>query len=214
MEHEQAQPLLSEFCDGTLSDESQADLEAHLEQCAECRADLGLLRRTIEAVQRLQTPKAPPKFAARVHRCALRAGLFQTRHQRIARRLSTPLYSSSAMIVLLAAAGGLIVFALLLGQEAALQGPSTLRVEVDSPAEVARAAHWALALGGQALAADRPLTSPVPDGLNEVEIVLPEELWPAFLQALKTTAPGISLPATHAPCAAIRLILTVRAGAP
>ncbi|MGD2175732.1 MAG: zf-HC2 domain-containing protein, partial [Candidatus Brocadiaceae bacterium] len=56
----------SEYLDGELSPRERAALEAHLEQCDHCRAELDLWRRTVRAVADLPAVGAPEEFRARV----------------------------------------------------------------------------------------------------------------------------------------------------
>ncbi|MHC4787626.1 MAG: anti-sigma factor family protein [Planctomycetota bacterium] len=59
---------LSEFLDDELGEQAQAALRAHLAECAECRAELEALRRTVRAVGELPACRAPAGFAQGVVR--------------------------------------------------------------------------------------------------------------------------------------------------
>ncbi len=56
----------SEYLDGELGEAERAALEAHLEDCALCRAELDMWQRTVRAVSELPFRNAPEGFAGRV----------------------------------------------------------------------------------------------------------------------------------------------------
>ena len=51
--------LLSTYLEGELAPEERPEVEEHLEQCANCRTDLELLRRTVHALHSLPDLPAP-----------------------------------------------------------------------------------------------------------------------------------------------------------
>jgi hypothetical protein len=53
---------MNEFIDQELAPRTRAELEKHLEQCAECRKELRMLKLTCEAVRNLSSPPAPQDF--------------------------------------------------------------------------------------------------------------------------------------------------------
>lgn len=55
---------LLDFVENELSAAEQRSVEGHLEACAACRAELGLLRAALEAVQQVQSPAPSPTFWA------------------------------------------------------------------------------------------------------------------------------------------------------
>lgn len=58
----------SEYLDGELGERERAALEGHLAECAPCRRELDMLRRTVRAVAGLPAPAAPSGFADQVVR--------------------------------------------------------------------------------------------------------------------------------------------------
>lgn len=60
------QPALSELVDGTLSREGKARLESHLEECTDCRALLGDLRRLRESARALPKMTPPESLCQKV----------------------------------------------------------------------------------------------------------------------------------------------------
>jgi len=56
----------SDYLDGELGERERREVDGHLSGCAQCRAELALLRRTVEAVRNAGAPAAPAGFADRV----------------------------------------------------------------------------------------------------------------------------------------------------
>ncbi|MFO8007042.1 MAG: zf-HC2 domain-containing protein [Candidatus Brocadiia bacterium] len=56
----------SEYLDGRLEEGRRRELEAHLEQCPACRAEIEALRRTVEVLGKLPARSAPDGFAEQV----------------------------------------------------------------------------------------------------------------------------------------------------
>jgi anti-sigma factor RsiW len=68
VDHQRAKELLSDYLDGELSSgESLAEIEQHLETCAECQAELGSLRETLAALGGLKPAEPSPDFLQQVH---------------------------------------------------------------------------------------------------------------------------------------------------
>ncbi len=66
MDHEAAQELFSEYLEGELSPEQQAEVKAHLEGCEECRQELEAFRQTMRALSGLRPLPPPEGFARKV----------------------------------------------------------------------------------------------------------------------------------------------------
>jgi anti-sigma factor RsiW/acylphosphatase len=60
----QNQARFSEYLDDALDEAGRDALEAHLESCERCRAELAALRRAVESVRELPVLRAPDGFAA------------------------------------------------------------------------------------------------------------------------------------------------------
>ncbi len=61
-----ARESLSAFLDEALAPDERRAVEAHLEGCAECRRELGRLRRTVTLLHRVEPARAPVGFVDRV----------------------------------------------------------------------------------------------------------------------------------------------------
>ena len=68
MMHDEARTRLSALIDGALDAREAADVAAHLEVCASCRADVAQLRTTVTLLQEVEPMQAPEGFAAEVRR--------------------------------------------------------------------------------------------------------------------------------------------------
>jgi len=197
MEHEQAQDLLSEYLDGTLSDDQTRDLEAHLETCPECSQSLSMLRQAMTAVSSIPRVKAPHHFARRVKRRARQAGLLGTRRRRVARHLTGPFQSVMTMYGLLIAVGLLIVIVMIAQQQIELLTvpPVPADVHVDRTEDVAAAARCAWLVGatvhnaGRSLPEDSPLADP-----TGVELAVPSERWKDLCGCLDSAGLSGNLP--------------------
>ncbi|MGQ0548085.1 MAG: anti-sigma factor family protein, partial [Armatimonadota bacterium] len=66
MDHETARARFSALIDGALGAAEAAQVDAHLEQCAECRAGLAQLRATVRLVREVEPVQVPEGFAAAV----------------------------------------------------------------------------------------------------------------------------------------------------
>ena len=66
MNCEAAQVLLSIYIDGELASDERVQLEAHLDGCTECLADLAELRRLAAGYRKLRSPKPPQDLWARI----------------------------------------------------------------------------------------------------------------------------------------------------
>lgn len=108
---------LHAYLDGELSALEVARLEAHLADCAPCRARLDEERNVITRASRILAMAQPPERAA--------PPLHQLRHPRLAWRLRVPLaWAASAVIVV---AAGWFAFSTLGGSDAA--APASLETE-------------------------------------------------------------------------------------
>ncbi len=66
MDHEAARARFSALIDGELQAADAAQVDAHLEQCADCRAVLAQLRATVRLVREVEPVQVPEGFAAAV----------------------------------------------------------------------------------------------------------------------------------------------------
>ncbi|MCK4282982.1 MAG: zf-HC2 domain-containing protein, partial [Candidatus Brocadiae bacterium] len=64
-ECEQCRARLSEHLDRVLTEREQVAVEAHLDECADCRRELELLRQTVRTVAELPARVPRPGFAER-----------------------------------------------------------------------------------------------------------------------------------------------------
>jgi hypothetical protein len=62
----EARELFSDWADDALSAEARARLDAHLDQCAECRKELERFSATVALLHRVERPRAPVGFVDRV----------------------------------------------------------------------------------------------------------------------------------------------------
>lgn len=65
-DHDTARARFSALIDGALGAEEAARVDAHLEECAECRAVLAQLRATVRLVREVEPVQVPEGFAAAV----------------------------------------------------------------------------------------------------------------------------------------------------
>ncbi|MDR7522346.1 MAG: DUF4349 domain-containing protein [Armatimonadota bacterium] len=66
MTHDDVRPRLSALIDGALDPREAAEVQAHLEACAACRADLAQLQATVAMLREVEPVQAPEGFAATV----------------------------------------------------------------------------------------------------------------------------------------------------
>jgi len=66
MDHDRAKELFTQYHEGDLGDEERARLERHLEECAECRGEWEVYRKTIDGVSGLFQLNAPDGFSRAV----------------------------------------------------------------------------------------------------------------------------------------------------
>jgi anti-sigma factor RsiW len=105
--NEHPEILLAEYADGTLTPEAEAEVEAHLAECAACREELALATEARAALGTLPEVPAPEGLT------------FAVRHR--ARRPGTPRLSrlvGAAAAAVLLASGVLVVIAVTGGNEA------------------------------------------------------------------------------------------------
>jgi len=187
MKHEKAQELLSCYVDKTLDAESSRKLEAHLEECEECRADLDLLKKTLQVVGEIQPALAPADFSARLRRKARKAGLFERQRRRHASRQMV--HFAPTMAVLLAAVGGLVVCLLMFYSQLQLltveHPPAVLLVESKEQVNHVAWATWEVR--GEVRIPGKPQVPPqTPLGAPpELELNIPHDAWPAWKMKLK-----------------------------
>jgi anti-sigma factor RsiW len=67
VDHQRAQERLSDYLDGDLSGASLEELEAHLETCTECQAELESLRKTLSVLGGLKPVEPSPDFLQQVN---------------------------------------------------------------------------------------------------------------------------------------------------
>ena len=196
MDHEHIQTLLSDYMEGSLAPDEQQAVREHLASCQACNRSLRLLSRTLSVVRQMPQAEAPPRFARRLQRRAVRAGLISRRRQRLLTRVTSSLHSSMTMAVLLAALGGLLVFALFAHQQIELYTHATrMRMALASSQQLADTANMAWQLGAK-ITIQGQLVSPTapPAQWKELEISLQRERWPAFHLAFETMHPNHLLP--------------------
>lgn len=194
MDHEQAQTLLSDFCDESLSPGQKAAFEAHVEGCPTCQGDLELLNRTLSLVRRLPPVSAPAHFASQVRRRIKKAGLAATSRQR--RWMQTMIRYEATLVVLLATVGALIVLELLpkLVEPVSIENPPVV-LALNNPTEVNGVASAAWRVGadvrilGRLVPPGSPLGAPA-----EMEVVLSPETWAALISALGEAGLAQQLP--------------------
>lgn len=66
MDHEEAQAQFSDFLEGELSAQEEAQLRAHLGECPDCQAELDDLRTTLSSLSGMKRVPPPPDFLGRV----------------------------------------------------------------------------------------------------------------------------------------------------
>lgn len=200
MEHELAHSLLSDYLDGNLPDEAARDLESHLEQCTRCRADLDLLRRALEMIHRLPPVEAPAGFSAQLKRRARKSGLFKSSMSKAGGRTLVPF--EAIMAVLLAAMGALVIFLLVFYSELQTlevdRPPVALLVTDNREVNLLAGATWEAGGEVRALGRKVPRQSPL-GGSPELELIIPPEGWPGFVEVLGEAAQRAGLPARPAP---------------
>jgi len=157
---------LSEYLDDELDPSERAELETHLDACAECRTALEQLRRVVARAARLVLADAPPAedlwpgIADRIHERPARAGAPATARSRVPPRLALTIGAPQ-----LAAAAVLLV---VLSSGVAWQlGRGSL--SATGPAETA-----ALAPSGNTLPAARIATHRYESAIAQFERVLAE----------------------------------------
>jgi predicted anti-sigma-YlaC factor YlaD len=199
MEHDIAQLHLSEFLEGGLPPAERQALEAHLAGCAECRASLALLERTLRAVRGLPRVEAPPQFAARLRRRAAQAGLVGGRRRRRAHESAAPFASTMVLTVLLAAVGALLVLVLVFQQrlELLVERPPPAVVHLARTDDLPGLTRAAWQVGGEVRMDGRrvPAGSPLLGAALEVDLEVPAARWGDFLQLAREAGVRGPLPA-------------------
>lgn len=66
MDHDSVKELLSDYLEGELPDEQRDEVKAHLDGCADCRAELEALERTLSSLSGLRPLPPPPDFGRKV----------------------------------------------------------------------------------------------------------------------------------------------------
>jgi len=82
LDHSEVSALLSDYYEGSLSQEKSAALNQHLSQCAECHAEYEAFKRTMGSLQKLPPISAPSDFVGKVQKKihARSQGRFFERH--------------------------------------------------------------------------------------------------------------------------------------
>ncbi|MCK5412649.1 MAG: anti-sigma factor [Gemmatimonadota bacterium] len=104
---------LSEYLDDELDPSERAELETHLDGCAECRTALEQLRRVVTHAARLvDAPPAEdlwPGIAHRIHEGPARAGASATARSRVLRRraltIGVPQLAAAAVLLVVLSSG-------------------------------------------------------------------------------------------------------------
>lgn len=148
MRHAKRREQLSPYLDGLLEPSRRAELEAHLEGCAECRAELASLRRTVELLHALPRVEPSSSLAGRVM-----AGVREQREAGIGRAFRRLLPSGAAPVsgwLLPVGAAGLAAAVLLVvqGVEISFVLPGGLMPPAEAPAVVASQAEPVSAFQG------------------------------------------------------------------
>lgn len=102
----QYQERFSEYLDDALDDADREALEAHLESCERCRAELAALRRVVDAVRELPVLRAPETFAAGVREQL--AARERTTERRLVRLIWARVLPVAAMFLLVVGATFLV----------------------------------------------------------------------------------------------------------
>jgi len=185
MEHDQIQAMLSDYLEGSLSDEQVQSLEKHLSDCPTCTADLELLKKALTLVHQIPPVEAPPDFSSRLKRRVRKAGLFSSQRRRPATRQMVPF--EAIMAVLLAAMGALVIFLLVFYSQLQTvkieHRPVAILVKTNPEVNLLARAAWEVngevwTIGKQVPKGEQLGASP------ELELILPPKSWPAFLEAL------------------------------
>jgi hypothetical protein len=217
MEHEQAQELLSDYLDGALSSEQRALFESHLSQCPACQADLDLLRRTLQLVRRMPKIEAPPQFARKVRRRAIKAGLLRGRGRFGLARFMVPY--EATMVVLLATVGAMVVSQLLILKpvEPTVVENAPVNLWLDNTPQVNQVAQSVWNVEGEVRVFGRlaPPGSPLSAG-GELELFVPSSAWSRFVNSLQQAGWGKELPknVTAWPDGKIHVLILVRSPKP
>ena len=142
---DEAFDLLEPFLDGDLTPEESARLQAHLEGCAACAAELALAGRVQAGLRALPQPDCPPELLARVletGRGEVVAFPARARTLRIVRGRIAAIAAVAALAV-----GGGSLFVHLQHLQHLQQGAEARQAQV---AEATREARFALAYIGRA----------------------------------------------------------------
>ncbi|MBW2699932.1 MAG: zf-HC2 domain-containing protein [Deltaproteobacteria bacterium] len=186
--HEQAQGLLSDYMEDSLSEAERQSVKAHLESCTTCREELALLKRTMPLIQGMPRVQAPSGFTNRVSLRARKSGILARRRRTHLWRISTPFTSIVTMAVLMAAVGAMLVVVLMLQQqiEVLIQEQPPTRMQVDDAADLERIARLAWAADAEVRVTDKPLApdSPIGDAL-ELELRLDKNKLEGFFSAME-----------------------------
>jgi anti-sigma factor RsiW len=103
MDHQAAQELFSDYLEGTLPEAEREALAAHLEGCADCRAELESLRQMLRSLSGLRPLPPPENFTRKVEqRIARRSRGRFFGHERVLMRLPFEWISFVIIILMLA----------------------------------------------------------------------------------------------------------------
>lgn len=101
MDHEEVRERLSDYLEDALSEEERAAVQAHLADCAQCRAECEALRETLSMLSSLGRVQAPDGFAASVRHKMRRRGR-RMRRKEVSQGLRQKVpYETIALVMLL-----------------------------------------------------------------------------------------------------------------
>lgn len=108
--------LLAEYVDGALGPEERADVQAHLQTCAVCRAEVADAAEARTALRMLPEVEEPPDITFAVRR--------QARERGAGSRWGAPLRVAAAVVLIAGLAGGGIYVLSQLGSDGGDAGPA------------------------------------------------------------------------------------------
>ena len=150
--------LLTDFVYDELDEGTRAEVEAALENCPECRAELAMLRRTAEAFDTIEALEVPAKLHNDILRAArLAAAEARPQRSRWAAFFASPALSAALSILLLAGGGAAFYQLTYGGGESASESPYIEQATVAAVSEADEAE---------------------PETIEEEEMELAEELAP------------------------------------
>ncbi len=205
-DHEFTQKQLSSYLDGEVSKTNREIIEAHLETCEECRADLELLKTAAEALSGSDTPPLPDQSDTRLLSAIRAADAKENAPQPVTESAKRPLWTRPWIS---AAAGLAAVFLIVVVvsvpspsnvvQEAQLSDETAQRaapVEESAPiADEPTAGSIEAIEEKEALDLKTLEREDIPDFLEpintELTVALPEDAEPAVTAAFEAAPPSI-----------------------